>query len=33
MPAIAYVFALSFLFWWIAIDLARRLWRLAANRS
>jgi hypothetical protein len=31
MPSIVYVFGLSFLFWWIAIDLVWRIWRWVAN--
>jgi hypothetical protein len=31
MPNIVYIFGLSFLFWWIAIDLVWRIWRWGAN--
>jgi ankyrin repeat protein len=31
MPSIVYVFGLSFLSWWIAIDLVWRIWRWVAN--
>ena len=30
-PSIVYVFGLSFLFWWIAIDLVWSIWRWVAN--
>jgi hypothetical protein len=31
MPSIVYVFGLSFLFWWIAMDLVWRIWRWVAK--
>ena len=31
MPSILYVCGLSFLFWWIAIDLVWQIWRWVAN--
>jgi hypothetical protein len=31
MPSMLYVFGLSFLFWWIAIDLVWRIWRWVAK--
>lgn len=31
MPSIVYMLGLSFLFWWIAIDLVWLLWRWVAN--
>ena len=32
MPSIVYIIGLSFLFWWIAIDLVRSIWRWVAGR-
>jgi hypothetical protein len=31
MPSMLYVFGLSFLYWWIVIDLVWRIWRWVTN--